>query len=91
MCIRDSANPDRSVGLSRIARVAILGLVIAMGLRAMGIADDIVNLAFGLVLGAVAVATALAFGLGGRDAAGRVADRWARAYLERRGDNDPRP
>ncbi|MDC7806946.1 mechanosensitive ion channel [Luteimonas sp BLCC-B24] len=85
------ANPDRSVGLSRIARVAILGLVIAMGLRAMGIADDIVNLAFGLVLGAVAVATALAFGLGGRDAAGRVADRWARAYLERRGDNDPRP
>lgn len=85
------ANPDRSVGLSRIARVAILGLVIAMGLRAMGIADDIVNLAFGLVLGAVAVATALAFGLGGRDAAGRVADRWAKAYLERRNDNDPRP
>ena len=27
-----------------------------MGLRAMGIADDIVNLAFGLTLGAVAVA-----------------------------------
>ncbi|WP_394002885.1 mechanosensitive ion channel [Luteimonas sp. WGS1318] len=85
------ANPDRSVGLSRIARVAILGLVIAMGLRAMGIADDIVNLAFGLVLGAVAVATALAFGLGGRDAAGRVADRWAKAYLERRRDDEPRP
>lgn len=85
------ANPDRSVGLSRIARVAILGLVIAMGLRAMGIADDIVNLAFGLVLGAVAVAVALAFGLGGREAAGRVADRWAKAYLERRRDDDPRP
>lgn len=82
------ANPDRSVGLSRIARVAILGLVIAMGLRAMGIADDIVNLAFGLVLGAVAVATALAFGLGGREAAGRVADRWAKGYLERRRDDE---
>ncbi len=86
------ANPDRSVGLSRIARVAILGLVIAMGLRAMGIADDIVNLAFGLVLGAVAVATALAFGLGGRDAAGRVADRWAASYLaRRRRDDEPLP
>ena len=54
----------------------------------MGIADDIVNLAFGLVLGAVAVATALAFGLGGREAAGRVTDRWAREYLERRDRGD---
>lgn len=76
------ANPD-AVGLARIARVAILGLVVAMGLRAMGVADDIVNLAFGLTLGAVAVAIALAFGLGGRDAAGRVADRWASRYLDR--------
>ncbi|GAB2624267.1 mechanosensitive ion channel [Novilysobacter erysipheiresistens] len=70
-------------GMARIARVAILGLVIAMGLRAMGVADDIVNLAFGLVLGAVAVAAALAFGLGGRDAAGQVANRWASQYLKR--------
>lgn len=75
------ANPDSAIGLARIARVAILGLVLAMGLRAMGIADDIVNLAFGLVLGAVAVATALAFGLGGREAAGKVAQRWADRYL----------
>ena len=78
------ANPDGRTGLARIARVAILGLVLAMGLRAMGIADDIVNLAFGLVLGAVAVAAALAFGLGGRDAAGKLADRWVQEYLERR-------
>lgn len=77
------ANPEGRVGLARIARVAIIGLVLAMGLRAMGIADDIVNLAFGLVLGAVAVAVALAFGLGGREAAGKIADRWARYYLDR--------
>jgi hypothetical protein len=51
--------------LPAIARVAILGLVIAMGLRAMGVADDIVNLAFLLTFGAVAVAVALSFGLGG--------------------------
>lgn len=78
------ANRDNAVGLARIARVAILGLVIAMGLRAMGIADEIVNLAFGLVLGAVAVATALAFGLGGREAAGQVTQRWARQYIDRK-------
>jgi hypothetical protein len=83
------ANRDNSVGLARIARVAILGLVIAMGLRAMGIADEIVNLAFGLVLGAVAVAVALAFGLGGRDAAGRIAQRWAEQYLDRDKGNPP--
>ncbi|AWV08436.1 mechanosensitive ion channel [Marilutibacter maris] len=79
----ERANPGNSVGLSRIARVAILGLVLAMGLRAMGIADEIVNLAFGLVLGAVAVAIALAFGLGGRDAAGRLADDWADRHLRK--------
>jgi len=66
----------RNAGFARIAQVAILGLVIAMGLRAMGIADDIVNLAFGLTLGAVAVAVALSFGLGGREAAGKQMEYW---------------
>ncbi len=65
-----------TTGLGQIARLAILGLVIAMGLRAMNIADDIVSLAFGLTLGAVAVAVALSFGLGGREAAGRQMEHW---------------
>ncbi|MFW2355773.1 mechanosensitive ion channel [Hydrogenophaga sp.] len=72
----DRASGARTQGLARIGRYAILALVIAMGLRAMGIADDIVNLAFGLTLGAVAVAFALSFGLGGRDAAGKLMDHW---------------
>jgi hypothetical protein len=58
--------------LANLVRVLIIGLVVAMGLRAMGIADSIVNLAFGLTLGAVAVAFALAFGLGGRQPAERL-------------------
>ncbi len=66
-----------SAGMANIARIAILGLVLAMGLRSMGLADNIVNMAFGFTIGAVAVATALAFGLGGRDAAKSVADHWA--------------
>jgi hypothetical protein len=72
----DRASGPRTVGFARVARWAILGLVLAMGLRAMGIADDIVNLAFGLTLGAVAVAVALSFGLGGREAAGRQMEHW---------------
>jgi hypothetical protein len=66
-----------SGGMANIARVGILGLVLAMGLRSMGLADNIVNMAFGFTIGAVALATALAFGLGGRDAAKTVADNWA--------------
>ncbi len=67
---------NASSSLANIARIAILGLVIAMGLRAMGIADDIVNLAFALAFGAVAVAVALSFGLGGREAAGKQMEHW---------------
>ena len=64
-------------GIANIARMAILGLVLAMGLKAMGLADNIVSLAFGFTIGGVAVAAAVAFGLGGRDAAKTVTDNWA--------------
>jgi len=59
-----------------IVRYAIIALFTAIGLTFMGLADNIVQMAFGLILGAAAVATALAFGLGGRDAAARVLERW---------------
>jgi hypothetical protein len=52
-------------------------LFTAIGLTFMGLADQIVMMAFGLILGAAAIATALAFGLGGRDAAAHVLERWA--------------
>ncbi len=72
---RSTNNADRFA--STIARWGAIALGTAMGLRFMGIADEIVILAFGLILGSAAVAAALAFGLGGREAAGRVASRWA--------------
>lgn len=68
-------------GLARIGRIAILALVVAMGLRAMGFADDIVNLAFGLTLGAIALAVALSFGLGGREAAGKLMEHWLSKFI----------
>jgi len=54
-----------------IAKFAIMGIFLAFALHTMGIAESIVNLAFGLTLGAIAVAFALSFGLGGRKAAGK--------------------
>ncbi len=84
----NNASGEHTSGLARVARVAILGLVLAMGLRAMGIADDIVNLAFGLTLGAVAVAVALSFGLGGREAAGRQMEHWLAQWRNKDGGKE---
>ncbi len=56
--------------IASIVRWASLALFIAIALRTMGIANEIVELAFGLILGALAVAFALSYGLGGREAAG---------------------
>ncbi|MCB1943204.1 MAG: mechanosensitive ion channel [Candidatus Accumulibacter sp.] len=57
-------------------RVVILLLSAAMALRQMELANDIVNLAFGFIVGAAAVALALAFGLGGRDSAAALLADW---------------
>src|SRR5918997_265580 len=59
-----------------VVKYAIIALFTAIGLTFMGLADQIVMLAFGLILGSAAIATAIAFGLGGRDAAARVLERW---------------
>ena len=72
-----------SDGIASVARFAILGLVLAMGLKAMGLADNIVNMAFGFTIGAVAIAAAIAFGLGGQDAAKFVANNWAKKLFKK--------
>lgn len=79
----DSPNARR---LALAARVVILAMAGAMALRQTGLANEIVNLAFGLTLGAAAVAFALAFGLGGRDLAGRTLEEWREAQ---RKENPP--
>jgi Conserved TM helix len=68
--------------LGHTARIAIIALILAMALRQMGVAPDIVNLAFGLLLGAIAVAIALAFGLGGRDIAAEQVREWLGSFKQ---------
>jgi hypothetical protein len=58
-----------------IVRFAIMGLFAAIGLSQMGIGGPIVEIAFSSIVIAAAVAGALAFGLGGRDAAAKLLDR----------------
>jgi len=62
--------------LSRIARIAIILLAGSIALRYTGLANEIINLAFGLILGAIALALAISFGVGGRDLAARKLEEW---------------
>ncbi|WP_460194183.1 mechanosensitive ion channel [Thermosynechococcus sp. FA-CM-4201] len=62
--------------LAQAARIAIMTFVGAMALQHMGIAASIVNLAFGLLFGSIAVAIALAFGLGCRAIAAAQVEEW---------------
>ncbi len=69
--------------LGQIARIAIICLVSAMALQQIGVATDIVNLAFGLLLGAFAIAVALSFGLGSRDIAAEQVRHWLNSFKSR--------
>jgi hypothetical protein len=70
------ASTERTSYAEVIVKYAIIALFTAIGLTFMGLADQIVMLAFGLILGSAAVATAIAFGLGGRDYASRLLEEW---------------
>lgn len=76
--VRASGMPQAGL-LATAARASVIVLAAAMALGQLDLANEIVNLAFGLALGAIAVAAALAFGLGSRDVAGRAVERWVDA------------
>jgi hypothetical protein len=80
--ITSSGNPQARI-LGQVTRIAIITLVAAMALQQIGVAPDIVNLAFGLLLGAIAVAIALAFGLGSRDIAREQVQQWLESFKNR--------
>ncbi|MGB3906526.1 MAG: mechanosensitive ion channel [Anaerolineae bacterium] len=69
--------------LALAARISILVLAGAIALSQMGLAGDIINLAFGVLLGAIGVAVALAFGLGGREIAARELEEWLKSVRSR--------
>lgn len=72
----------KTESVASIVRVIIIVLSVVLGLRAMGFADDLIMLGFGLALGAAAVAAAIAFGLGGRKVAGELLARWTKTGPE---------
>jgi len=60
-------------------KVSVVVLSVLLGIRAMGFANDLILLGFGLAMGAAAIAAAIAFGLGGREVAGELLARWTKS------------
>jgi hypothetical protein len=69
-------NPDL---LATLARVSVWAFAIVIAVDQIGIATTIVNTLFMATVGAIAVAFALAFGLGGRETAGEIVRDWYQA------------
>jgi len=62
--------------LANIARVAIWAFAIVIAVNQIGIATTLINTLFMAVVGAVALALGLAFGLGGRETAAMIVRDW---------------
>jgi hypothetical protein len=69
--VRGSSVANAAV-LARLTKGAILFFVGALALRQAGLPGEIVAIAFGSVVGALAVGAAIAIGVGGRHVAGRL-------------------
>ncbi len=70
--------------LATTARLAIMVLAGAMALRQMGLGSEIINIAFGLLFGAVVVALAIALGLGSQDIAAHQLNEWIESMRSQR-------
>jgi small-conductance mechanosensitive channel len=76
LVLASAGNVEGVPTLAKVAKTAVILIAIFMALQQVGVAGDIVTSAFTLILGAVALAFGLAFGLGNRELAGEITRRW---------------
>jgi hypothetical protein len=69
--------------LSSVLRVLIIAIAVVMALDQVGLATTVVLTAFTITFGAMMLGLAIAFGLGGRDAAKTLLEEQLRAKRER--------
>lgn len=70
--------------LARVGSGGVILLAVFMALQELGIATDIVTTAFAILFGAIALAIALAFGLGNRELAAEITREWYERYRQER-------
>lgn len=85
--VGSTATPNAKV-LAHLARAVILFFTAALALRQAGLPADIVTIAFACVFGAVALAVAIAAGIGGRHVAARLLEAAVASFQKKTDDSD---
>ena len=75
--------------LSGSLRILVIGIGVVMALEQLGRATGVVLTAFAITFGALMLGAAIAFGLGGRDAAKQLLERQFRSNRDRDSDAAP--
>jgi hypothetical protein len=84
LIVASAGGVEGVVTVAKLSKGAMVGIAFFMALQEVGVSEEIVTAAFTLVLGAVALAAGLAFGLGNRDLAGALTRRWYEEGRRRR-------
>jgi hypothetical protein len=64
------------VTVAKIIKGVMVMIAVFMALQQVGVSEEIVTAAFSLILGSIALAAGLAFGLGNRELAGEITRKW---------------
>lgn len=72
--------------LSKSASAVVWAFAIVVAVNQLGIATELVNTLFMAVVGALALGIGLAFGLGGRETAAEIVDKWYHKAQDRSAD-----
>jgi len=75
--------------MSAALRIMVIAIGVVMALEQLGLATSVVLTAFAITFGALMLGTAIAFGLGGRDAARDLIERQLRTTRKRDADAGP--
>lgn len=76
---------DHPEFLAKLAAIAVWAFTVVVAVNQIGVATTLVNTLFMAVVGALALALGLAFGLGGRDTAAEIVRNWDRQARAKRG------
>jgi len=64
------------ITVAKIIKGVMVMIAVFMALQQVGVSEELVTSAFTLILGSIALAAGLAFGLGNRDLAGEITRKW---------------
>ncbi len=91
LILASAGNVEGVPTLAKVAKGSVVVIAVFMALQQLGLGEEIVTATFSLILGAVALAFGLAFGLGNTHLAGEITRRWYERNRERRRQKETPP